>query len=398
MTRFLLPRTERARWRDMLSSPERSHLLVAALMALLSALALPLCNNSTVATVYLVVVAVFLFRLTQSLFSVLIYAAPALLLSMFSTFLPGAAAQPLVLPAAFLALLIGGACGAFLFLHSRDLFGRRCLMLALPVVAYALAALITSDPIRALLSLLPLALAAVFALCLYFYIAHTDAVVIGTGVLLLLLSLTGIGALAYFGMLDGNPLTVFTDAVRGAINAGFAEMFELYAEAGIEMPLSDELVTLFADALINMLPALFIVACTVLCYLAWRTLLCLLIAWRTLPRLPQRIAALNVNLSTAIVFALTYVLALIGNSEAITLFGTVCQNLSLILEPVLALVGFHMLFGGGRNKKRSCLTTLLIFAVIFLLFNSILSALDLLAFVGAFNVVAARFFARKDND
>ena len=189
---------------------------------------------------------------------------------------------------------------------------------------------------------------------------------------------------------------VFADAVRAAVANAFAQMAELYQAAEISLPFTDADIEAFASLLINILPGLLIALASITCYLIWRTILCLLVVWQSLPRLPRRIAVLDISTTCAILFVVVAILSMIASSgSSPTLFGAICQNLMLILEPALVLVGFQTLIG-GRDRQRSCLSFLLLFGVAFVFFSNPLSGVELLAFVGAFRVVAARFFPPPD--
>ena len=388
----LLPKNERASWREMLSPPDASHAALSVALTLLSALAFALCDNFFIAALYLLVCLIFFYQLTHSLFAMLFYIVPAFLLYGISPFLPGVT-EPLMLPAAFCALIVGGSCGGFLFLHYHDP-RRFWYMYTLPLVAYAVPSLLLKDPARGLLALLPLLLAAVFAVCLSLCLPHTESVLSGIAVLVLSLTAAGLLTAALQGSLGGNLLPLLADSMRNAVEDFFREATVLYAEMGLDLGLSDVYISNIAALFVNISPALFLISCLLVSYLAWRTLLCLLVAFRTIPRLPIRIAALHVSTVAAAVFILSYVIGLIANSESTTLFGTVMQNLSLVLEPALALIGFHSLFGGKR--QRSCFAYLLAMALIFVLVANPLTGLTIAAFFGAFHILAARFFPPAD--
>ena len=261
-------------------------------------------------------------------------------------------------------------------------------------MAYAAPSLLVSDPARGLLALLPLLLAAAFAVCLAICLPHTESVLTGIAVLVLSLSVAGLVTAALLGTLGGNTLSLLAESMRATVEAFFREANVLYAEMGLDLGLTDVYISNIAALLVNISPALFFIACSLVSYLAWRTLLCLLVAFRTLPRLPLRIAAFRVSAAGAAVFIVSYIIALIANSESTTLFGTVMENLSLVLEPALALVGFHALFSG--KGQRSCLSYLLAMGLVFVLISNPLTGLTLAAFFGAFNILAARFFPPAD--
>ena len=149
-----------------------------------------------------------------------------------------------------------------------------------------------------------------------------------------------------------------------------------------------------AALFVNVLPGLFICVCSITAFLIWRILLQLLVGFGTLPRLPLRVAAFTMSPLSAILFILAYFASLISNGSTVTLFGMVCENLSLILEPGLALIGFSVLFAKGA--ARSCLSRLLGFALIVTFWFQPAMALALAAFVGCFQILVAPRLPRPD--
>jgi hypothetical protein len=80
-----------------------------------------------------------------------------------------------------------------------------------------------------------------------------------------------------------------------------------------------------------------------------------LTAWGTLSRVPLRIGAMTVSPLAAGLFILSALCSLFGGAG---LFGTVCENISLVLEPALVLVGVTSLF--TPDPKRGSRISLLL--------------------------------------
>lgn len=395
MTPTILHSAERAKWREMLAPPERSHASLALILFLVSAIALPLSANPSIALGFSVVCLVFLYSLTHSLTSLLIYVAPAFLLWSFAGLLPGLP-NTLALPAAFLATLMGGACGAFYLLHHHHPRKHFYLFL-LPIGTYLTVFAVTADPFRGLLTLLPFAVAVLLALCVSFCVPQTDSVVACTALLTLSLAVAGVITLAVTGHGGGGMLPFVANTLHDSIVNLYTQAQALYAELGLDASmLSDVDVANLAAMFVNVSPALFVVICTVTSFLCWRTLLGLLVGWQTLPRPPFRLAALSVSSMAAVVFLLTFIISLFANSPVATLTGVVCQNLSLVLEPVMVLVGFRSIFHGA--SRRSCLSTLLAIGLLFILFTNPATGLALTAFFGAINILLARFFPDPEKE
>lgn len=385
-----LSKSERATWRELLTPPSAPQALACTLLCLFSLFTLSACESTPVCVIFLICAAVFYYLLTQSFFAIGILALPGLLLYSLSHFFPAVAANPFLLPAAYAAILLGGVCGAFLILHNAK---HAYLLLVLPVSAALLAVFLTGAPERALLVLIPTALAIALAVSLRDCRPQTPALILCAAVL----ALCGIAAwlvLFYLkGWSDPNPLLAFVEEFR----LGYVRMYEAllapYAEQGILLGISAADLQNAAVLLGNLLPGLYLALCAVFAFAAWRMLLRLLRAWHSLPRIPLRVAVLTVSPLAAGLFVLAHVASILANATEPTLFGTVCLNLAILLIPALALVGFTSLLPNG--KQRSCLSLLLAFGLIALLWVRPDLTFILSAYIGAFHILTSRIFHRK---
>ena len=389
-----IKKNESLDFRNMLAKPDSAHTLIAAILLFFSSLVIPFAQLPSVCGIYILCCAVFYYALSHSFLAMLYYAVPALLLYSFGAFLPGSP-DPILLPTVFLALLVGGGCGAFVLIHFHDP-KKHLYLLLLPILAWGAAALITGDPLRGLLTLLPTALAIVAAVCVLLYMRRTDATVLIAVVLAAVLVIAGIVTLGVTGGLSDNPVVTLADAIREAVTAFLTESRALYTEMGLHLPLTDVDISNTAALLVNLLPGLFLCICSITAFLVWRTLLQLLITFRTLPRLPFRLAAFSMSKTSAALFPIFYIVALFANSTAATLFGTVCQNVALVLEPGLALVGFASIL--SRGGARSCFSYVLAFGLLFVLWQSPATGIALAAFFGAFHILAARFLPQDNSN
>ena len=392
MEKTTISKSEQLNWRNILAAPNGAHTLIAASLFFFSCLVLPFADLPTVCGIYILCCAVFYYALSRSLFAMLYYAVPAVLLYALSELLP-MQVDPVLLPAAFLALLVGGGCGAFLLIHFHDP-RKHWYFFLIPLLAYGASALITGDPLRGLLTLLPLACAVVAAVCALCYTRRTEATVLIAVVLAATLVIAGIVTLGVTGGLVGNPVAALGDSLRQSIVSFLTDSRAQYAQMGMTLPISDVDISNTAALLVNLLPGLFLCACSITAFLVWRTLLQLLVAFRSLPRLPFRLAAFSMSKTSAVVFLIFYIVALFANSTATTLFGTVCQNVALVLEPGLALIGFSSIF--SRGGARSCLSYVLALGLFFLLWTNPATGVALAAFFGAFHILAARFLPPQD--
>lgn len=391
MTFAPLNRQERKEWREMLAPVDGARLFAVLLMFVFSCLATVFCNSTAVAVIYLVYAVVFYYTLTHSVLSVAILAAPGILLFGISVGL-GGMSQGFLLPALYAALLLGSVSGAFLLLQlSRKPI--RCLLLLLPVAAvYLIAWWITSSPRMAMLALIPAGIAAVLGLCMLWCFPHTRSVI------LVALSIGVIGAGAYLltmlfvGFPEGNVLVHLTQTVRDGVTRYYSTMYEMALSQNMSLGLSATDISNQAALIGNLLPGLVGVACLVLAYAAWRMLLRLIAEWRVLPRIPARLGLLSVSPYAAGIFTVAFVASMIANAQTVTVFGMLAENLSLILQPAMVLVGFASLT--ARDREPSCLGSLLPLLLIGLLFISPNIALTLTAFLGAFHILWAHLAPR----
>ena len=74
---YELTKTDRAAWREMLGTPNREKAALAAVLAALQMLVIPLSENTTFLPVYFLLTLGFFYLLTRSLFSLCGVAIPA---------------------------------------------------------------------------------------------------------------------------------------------------------------------------------------------------------------------------------------------------------------------------------------------------------------------------------
>ena len=384
-----LTKVERAEWQDLLAPTDTARMRSAVILFTLSSLAIPLSTIQTVATLYLLYAAFFYYMLTRTVFPLLLAGLPAMLLygvsGMFAT-LP----NPVMLPVIYAASLLGGVGGAFLMVQCRT--PRRFLPLAaVPVGSYLIATLVSKDPLLSLLCLIPTAIALFMSYSLLCCRPLTPTV------LSLAALVGGIGlifALVWFaatGWPEGNLLTHVVTQLRTGVVSLFEDAAALYEAQGFAFDYDPADVQNLAAMLGNVLPGLLAAACVLFAYGTWRVFLRLLLCWHTLPRIPVRLGAVAVSAVCAAIFSICYIVTLFA--ESATLFVTVCQNLTLVLQLPLILVGLSALL--SKKEGRSCLSTLLLVGIIALFVMNPASGLGLVAFVGAFHVLLARFLSRK---
>lgn len=381
-----LNKADLAAWRSLLTRPDATRLLAAAVYYLASALVIPFVTNESLALLFVAACAVFFYMQTRTLISLLAPAIPALLLFGVS--------GSMMLPAAFFAIVFGGACGAMLLLAAKSPV-RDAVLVLLPLGAYLAAYLLRGDPINALLTLLPLPVALVATFAVRRCAPFAGAVAALTAAVAAGLLLAGGVTLALMDLLDVSLLPDFIGALGDALIAALEEGRAMYADMGVTIEISEVTIRNMLSELVNLSPAIFTVIAMVTAYFTWRTLMVLLVSFGVLPRLPRLMLTPAVSATAAILFLISYFVALIANAEAATPTGAVGQNLALILEPGLALVGLGQLL--RRDAPRSCLSVLLLMALVYLVWVSPATALAAAAFLGAIHTLIAAYHHTKSS-
>lgn len=382
-----LDKKMRAEWREMIKPTDGARLGAAALLFFLSALALPLCRIEAVAGLYLLYAVVFYYMLTHSLAAVVTIALPGVALYGVSSLIP-ALPHPFLMPAVYTALILGGIGGGFLLAQCRE---RKYLpLLLLPVVAYAVAGAVVG-PYPGLLVLIPAALSLVLGHAMLTCRPQTPVLVTLACVMALSGTVSFLVWYALCGWPVANPFAYISEVLRGGIAELYRTAAQVYAEQGIALSLSDADIRNLAAVIGNILPGLFFAGCSVLSFVIFRTYLRVLTAWGTLSRVPVRLGAMTVSPVAAGLFVLSYVASLIGG---VGLFGTICENLALVLEPPMILVGAGALLVKDP-KKRSGVSVFMLIALAILLFNYPTLVLTFAAFVGAVRVLLAEILAAR---
>lgn len=380
---YELTKKDLAAWREMLGTPNREKTALAILLAALQMLIIPLSDNSTALLLYFLLTIGFFYLLTRSLFSLCGIAIPAFFV--YSAF--GEHGAPFAV--AFCAMLFGGALCGYVLMHFHSKPGH-LLLLLVPAATYGLTFLMTGDPMRGLLTLLPLPLGILYAVMLLRCGSFTDTVISGAAVVALTLGVALLLTLAATGKLVPNALSLLADEMRGDLVARLTEVRTLYEKAGLTVEMTDVQIANSAAMWVNLIPALFLILCSVISFCSFRILLRVTAGFDELPHMPRRVIAMSVSPVAAILFLVAFLLSLLVGRDHASFFGVVLQNLYLVLEPPLILVGFSALT--GRGAARSCLSLLILAGLIFILCTNPGTGLTLAAFYGALTILISRFF------
>lgn len=389
-----LRREERSEWRGMLAPVENTRVLAAVLMFVFSSLTLVFCQSMTVASIFLLYAVFFYYTLSRSISSLLLLALPGVFLMPISAYCAGIS-YALALPAAYAALLLGSVCGAFAILQLYR-SKRQCVLLALlPIALYIVSYFVCGSARLSLLVLLPSAAAVVLALCVLYCRPLTPSVLTVTAALAVLALATILISMHAYGTLTGDPVRAMVELLRLGVQRIFDTAIKMNAAEGMALPITDTDVRNLAAVLGNLAPALFLVCCMLLAHAMWRMLMRMMLEWQMLPRMPVRLAVLTISPVAAMVFAAAFLLSLLLNTEELTPFGMLCENLSLLLEPPLVLVGFSSL---SPRRATSCLSQALAVGLILLLLVNLSLGLSLAACLGAFYILWSHFAPRDKGE
>ena len=388
-----LDKKARAEWREMLNPADGSRLGAAAALFLLSALALPLSRIESAAGLYLLYAVIFYYMLTHSFGALVAVGAPGAVLfgaSALATGLP----HPYLMTAVYTALVLGGVGGGFLVVQYRE--KKQLVFLALPVAAYVAAAVIVG-PLLALLTLIPTAISLVLGLSMRRCLPQTPVLLTVAAVL----AVSGMAAyLVWYGLQGwpaANPFEYLGALVRGGVERLFRDMSALTEGQEIVLMISEVGVRNLGVIVTNALIGFFLAGCGVLAFVIFRVWLRVLVGWGTLSRVPLRIGAMTVSAKAAALFIFSY---LGGALAADSVFGAVCENLSIVLQPALVLVGVTSLFAKDKGRQ-SRLSTVLLIGLLLITFYNLALVVTISAFVGAVRILLAALAAvragKKDN-
>ena len=385
-----LDKKERLEWQGMLMPADSPRLLAATVLFTLSLLAIPFAYVEAVAGLYLVYAAVFYYMLTRAISSIVAMAVPGMILYAISVFAP-ALPHPYLMPAVYAAVMMGSVSGAFLLLHCR---AKKFLPLCLiPVAVYAAAAAV-AGPFQALWVLVPVVLAPVLAHGIWNCRAQTPVLI----TLAALLALAGVVSFLVFYGLHGwpqlNPFREITALVQRGVDAFFRTLAAAYETQGLDVGMVIGDTSWVCAAICNVLPGIFLAGCAIFAFGMYRTFLRVLVCWGTLPKVPARVGALTASPLSAGLYLGSYLLSLLAGEG---IFGAVCENLSLVLEPAFVLIGVMSLLvhKPGRSPRFSFLFLIL---SIGLVVNFPTLALSLAALLGAVRVLLARFFGGGEGE
>ncbi len=304
-----------------------------------------------------------------------------------------------------LLLIIGGllyaTCGSFslsaMVLALPAAVGFSALLLAvsekqvlsrlafIPLAAYGLSLILCRDPLLSLVSLLPFPAAAALAFGTRAAAAEREDAPGRVGVICLTSLCLGVCTVGvallllgrHLGTLSPTHLSEWLEELRTSLSRAIVELMQQVADALPEqsngqavlvtVP-SEEEARNIVNSFINIFPGMAIAFCNILAALCQVVLYNGLSAFGYATSLCGRVRSLRMSIMSCVVFLLAAIITTVTSltSPDSTLVGTVAQNISLILQPGLLLIGVLRIF--TRPARRGgCLSFLLLLMLPFLL-------------------------------
>lgn len=304
-----------------------------------------------------------------------------------------------------LLLIVGGllyaVCGSFslsaLVLALPAAVGFSALLLAvsekqvlsrlafIPLAAYGLSLLLCRDPLLSLLSLLPFPAAAALAFGTRAAADGREDAPGRVGVICLTSLCLGICTVGvallllgrHLGTLSAAHLSTWLEELRTSLSRAIVETMQQVADALPEQTDSQTvLITVPTEEearntvnyLINIFPGMAIVLCNIFAALGQVVLHGCLTAFGYEASVRGQVRRFRMSVMSCIVFLLAAIITTVTSlaSGDSTIVGTVAQNISLILQPGLILIGILRIF--SRPARRvGCLSFLLLLMLPFLL-------------------------------
>lgn len=245
-------------------------------------------------------------------------------------------------------------------------------------LAYGVCLAISADPITALGALVLLPPALVFGILLRRN-AKQGTLIASIAACLLLLPVAALTVLVYQET-GSVSLAFFTDYIEAFRDAFIPEMSVMFEELGVEN--AEEILLESFNSVIRLLPAISIITCELVAYLAVLLGVSLADTDKENP-LPAHTCSFRMETASAVVFLASLVLSFLlqGTTGTTGVLWISAQNLYLILLPGLALQELLLFVDKLRARKASILLPLLL--VVFL--GALLPAL--LALLGAFYLI-----------
>ena len=338
--------------RENLPAVSPVHKIFAAIALILSALSIPVCLWEGISAKTAEWLGIGLLVLFCAYVVKVAHRTAASALILCTAFFLTCLGMSFTSGALLIALVLGVATGAFLL----TVTGRPYLTLLCHVAAFGICYLITRELLLSLLTFIVLPASILMAFATLRGAWRTSIVCLTTGGLLVVVaSITLIVLYEVCGTLARDAVASCMESLRESLTDALIAIRDETLEIAVgssengAQQLRDQFAALYTDQalrgtvaqLFNLIPALAVVFCMILAYEAHALLLSLYAsAGLGAVNTPQT-RVITVSLSAAIVYAISFFLMLLLPSDQLA--SAVVQNLTLILLPVLCVIGIRQL-------------------------------------------------------
>ncbi len=297
------------------------------------------------------------------------------------------------LPIGLFSSFAAGAC-VYAYLLSKH---KTPFLYGVPAIAPIIIAIITRHPTGIILSIiwLPCSLLLLYSVkkCLdrVSAICHISA-----GICLAIICFLGIFIFLTYGSITLTTIKAFIDELKlqsiSIMNAMISEMVKAAGDMPIDLTDYVEVAVL---TVFNLLPAVIVIIGNVGAYIMHSMILSVCFNSDEERKEILPMLAFEMSLISAIVFIVALILAFVLVSDKLAFYGTIAENIMLILCPGLILTALGALRMLTTRKGPSCLGSIIYFGVIFMLCSFSLPAIILCAIAGAVIVILSHVSKRR---
>lgn len=255
------------------------------------------------------------------------------------------------------------------------------------VMSYAISLTLTRDPIISLSALVAYPVLLSLGICTRRCVNRKNSIIYTSVCCVISLIVVSAAIMHRYGI----SIYGLSDAIENAKNSIATYMSEYTVEIGAESMnifKSAEYIREYLDSIVNILPGTLIALIVILIFSLQSTLFSTLKKEGLIEYMTGDVTEMDISLSCAVIYMITFILSFTTNSEGNLMLGSVAaQNIYLTLTPALIYVAIKSI-NSFFAKRRIRPTFLLIIPAVLLLTYGILSVA--LSFIGATVIIAAR--------
>ena len=275
---------------------------------------------------------------------------------------------------------------------------------AVPVIAYLISFAITKNPVHALISLAPFPAAVAMGYSFRKELSSVPRICRISGATVVTLVAGAVIYIIYkYGYISMSLIEDIFNGIRqnatDILTARINEMLNsIYGSAAGDTSSIMSEIAATANGILNYVPAVIIIFCNVMAFLADRSGIAVCVSTAKLQdRIKPGFTLFRMSVVSAAVFIVAYLTALFcgGYSEIVSVAA---GNIALVLEPGLAMIGIATFAARLFGSRRTGIFTVLMIAAVFVCMTNIMLAVA--AFFGAYVIIHNAIIEKmlKDND